>query len=539
MKSIYDFLSSKKATWIFTIIAIACRIVNILYVSFINRDKIFLALQSKNFLSGKGFSIPQYFTADINNPIYNFTPNWPPGYPILLAPFLKIFNYDVYWATTSLDLVAAIAFIFLVRKIAFQLKFPTVAVNILTLVAGCFNYAFIIQSLPTDLPAFVIFIFGLYLLLRSVQNEKFGIAKFLLIALLLFLPCTFRYAYPPLSIAAFAAVIFAGWYFKKDMLIKRGLIGLGFLSILLICFFILLKTTTGTAGHIVETGRGFFPEQFLKWAPIVTGAFLDPVFTTSQLIRLTGISVEGALLLLEVINAIMIVGFLIFLIYFFFRKNFFKSLDPFRWFIVIGFFISVATCVSLGYLSITYRPQPGWGNYLGEPRYFMFVTLYFQLVFIGWIFLFPSWKKSILQRIIVFVFSLMLVTEIMHNLYFNTKLVFNFDKYKTASFEDPDYVYFGEMCNQVIQENPDAEILVISDGDEFFKLMTAYLGQKGIYDGFNFIKSMPPIKKKTILLIALYDQEIEGYHAFLSVQRAKLVSKVNGVNFYRIDILPD
>ena len=538
MKSIYGFLSSKKATWIFTIIAIACRIVNILYVSFINRDKIFLALQSKNFLSGNGFSIPQYFTADINNPVYNFTPNWPPGYPILLAPFLRIFNYDVYWATTSLDLISGVAFIFLVRKIAFELKFPLAAVNILTLVAGCFNYAFIIQSLPTDSSAFVIFLFGLYLLLRSVQNGNFGIAMLLLIALLLFLPCTFRYAYPPLSIAAFASVIFAGWYLKKNTLIKRGLVGLAFLSVLLICFFVLLKTMTGTAGHIVETGRGFFPEQLLTWAPIVPGAFLDPVFTTSQLIRLTGISVREALMLLEVINAIMIVGFLVVLIYLFFRKKFFKSLDPFRWFVLIGSFISVATWVSLGYLSVTYRPQPGWGNYLGEPRYFMFVTLYLQFVFIGWIFLFPSWKKNILQRIIVFVFSLMLVTEIMHNLYFSTKLGLNFDKYKTAGFEDPDYVYFGKMCKEVIQENPDAEILVISDGDEFFKLMTAYLGHKAIYDGFNFIKSMPPIKKKTVLLIALYDQEIADYRAFFSEQGARFINKVNGVSFYRIDILP-
>lgn len=539
MKSIYDFLSSKKVTWIFTIVAVSCRVISILYVSFINRDKIFLALQSKNFLSGKGLSIPQYFTADISNPVYNFTPNWPPGYPILLAPFLKMFNYDVYWATTTLDIIACIAFIFLIRKVAFELKLPTAAINILTLIAGCFNYEFIIQSLPTDSSSFVIFIFGLYLLLRTIQNKNFELTKLFVVALLLFLPCTFRYSYPPLGIAAFTAVIFAGWYLKKNILIRKGIAGLAFFSVLLICFLGLLKATTGATGYVVETGRGFFPEQLLEWAPIAPGAFMDTVFTTSQLIRLTGVSVGQALMLLEIINTIMISGFLIVLIYLFFRKKFFKALDSFKWFILLGFFISVATCVSLGYLSVTYRPQPGWGNYLGEPRYFMFVTLYFQLIFIGWIFLFPSWKKSILKRLIVFVFSLLLFTEIMHNIYFNTKLVTNFDRYKAASFEDPDYVYFSKMCSRIIQDNPDSEILVVSDGDEFFKLMAAYLGQKGVYDGFNFIKSVPEVEKKTILIIALYDNEMIGYQGFLSSQNAKLINRVNGVNFYRTDLLPN
>ncbi|HET6766530.1 MAG TPA: hypothetical protein VFH08_03990 [Chitinophagaceae bacterium] len=539
MKRIYNFISSKNAAVLFTIIAILCRIINILYASFVNRDKIFLAMQSKNFLGGKGLSVPQYFSADINNPVYNFTPNWPPGYPILLSPFLKIFNYDVYRATTTLEIIFCIAFIFLVRKIAFDLKLPMAPINILTLIAGCFNYEFITQSLPTDSPSFVIFIFGLYLLLRTIQNARFELTKLVVVALMLFLPCTFRYSYPPLSVAAFIAVIFAGVYLKKNMLIKKGLVSLAFFSFLLICFLALLKSTTGATGYIVETARGFFPEQLLEWAPIGPGAFIDTVFTTSQLIRLTGISVGEALMLLEIINAIMIISVCFVLIDLFFRKKFFKSLDSFRWFILIGFFISVATCVSLGYLSVTYRPQPGWGNYLGEPRYFSFVTFYLQVIFVGWVFLFPSWKRNFLKRLVVFVFSLLLFTEIMHNIYFNTKLVINFNKYKAANFEDPDYVYFSKMCTQLIRDNPDSEILVISDGDEFFRLMASYLGQKGVYDGFNFIKSIPEVEKKTILIIALYDNEMIDYRGFLSLQNAKLINKVNGVNFYRIDLLPE
>ena len=534
-----NFFNAPKTAPIFIIVSVLYRILNILAVSETDRDTLILAVHSKNLLAGNGLGIPKYYSTAIDTPVFDFTPNWPPGYPILLAPFLKIFNYDVFWATTIIDLIACILFIFVVRRIAIELKFPVIAVNIVTLIAGCFSYEFVIQTLPTDSPSFVIFLFGLLLLLRTVQKENFSLAKLLVIAVLLFLPCTFRYSFPPLSIAAFAAVIFAGWYLKKNILIKNGIIGLAFFSVLLIGFLFLLKSSTGTTGHIEETGRGFFPDQLLKWAAFGPGAFIEPVFTTSQLIKITGISVQQSLMVLEIINILMMTGLMLVLSYLFFWRKFFKHLDPFKWFIWAGFFISAGTCASLGYLTLTYKPQPGWGNYLGEPRYFMFVTLYLQIIFIGWVFLYPSWKKNILQKLIVYVFSLLLFIEIAHNFYFHTRFVRNFDENKWVTYKDPDYVYFGTMCKDLIHDNPGSEVIVASDGDEYFRLMASYLGQKGLYDGFNLLKSLPEIKKKTILILALYDQEIPAYQGFLSSQNAKLISSVNHANFYRIDLLPE
>jgi hypothetical protein len=63
--------------------------VNVLFLSYAGRDKMFVVLQSKNFLDGKGFAIPEYFTSNPQVPVYDYTPMWPPGYPLLLAPFLK------------------------------------------------------------------------------------------------------------------------------------------------------------------------------------------------------------------------------------------------------------------------------------------------------------------------------------------------------------------------------------------------------------------------------------------------------------------
>ena len=538
MKSIFEFLSSKKATWLFALIAVACRIINVLFVSEGGRDKIYLALQSKNLLAGNGLSISKYFAATIETPVYDVTPMWPPGYPILLAPFLEIFDYDVYWATTTLDIISCILFIILVRRIAIELEFPIAAVNIVTLITGCFDYAFIYESLPTDAPSFVLFLFGSLLLLRVIQNERLQLTKLILVAVFLFLPCTFRYSYPPLSIAALIAVIVWGLYLNKRLIIKKGLISLTILSVLLISFFIGLRSATGKSGYIVDTGRGFFPENFLDWAPIGPGAFLNTFFTISQLKNITALSVTRAFNLLEVISAIMLIGILVFFFYLFFKKKFFKSIDPFKSFLLIGFFISAATCTSLAYLSLTYKPQPGWGNYLGEPRYFMFVTLYLQLIFIGWIFLFTSWKESFFQKLIVVTFSLLLFIEITHSIYFHSKVALNFDKYRSASYKEADYVYFTEMMKPFGSSHPHADVLVISDGDEFYPLMGSFLGYKGVYDGLVLTKSFSSLKKKTILILALYDPELPAYESFLTGQKAQLLNRVNNVNFYRVDITP-
>ena len=537
MRFLNNLLSAPVTSWLVVITAILCRMINVLFVSELGRDKVYLALQSKNLLAGNGLSITKYFADAPGMAVYDFTPMWPPGYPILLAPFLKVFNYDVYWATTALDLISCIAIIFLVRKIALTIKFPIAAVNIATLVAGCFDYAFIYQSLPTDAPSFAIFLGGLLVLLKLVQKEDINYKKLLIASLLLFLPCTFRYSYPPLGLAAFSAIAFTGWYVGKKMLLRKGLIGFTWLSLLLIVFFVSLKLSTGKAGYIVETGRGFFPGNFFDWAPIGPGAFINTFFTTSQLIRFTGISVEKAMNLLEIISAVMIGGFVALFFYLFFKREFFKTLDPFKWFLLLGFLISAATCISLSYLSITYKPQPGWGNYLGEPRYFMFVTLYLQLSIIGWIFIYKEWKKNLFQKLIVYILSLLLFIEVSHNIYFNFKVALGFDKYRSATYKEPDYVYFAEMIQPLIQQNPNTDIFILSHSDEFYPLMGSYMGLKGVYDGKNLIRNLSTVKKKSIMILALYDPELHIYQSFLNSQKAQSINRVNGVNFYRVDLL--
>lgn len=532
-----SLFNTRTASAICILVALAYRIANVIYVSYLGRDKIILMQQSKNLLQGKGLSIERYYTSNLEMPIYDFTPFWPPGYPIVLAPFLKIFGYDLYWATISVDIVSVAAFIFIVRKILFEIEFPLPAVNIITLITGCFEYAFIYESAPTDILSFVLFLTGLLFILRSVRENEPKYLNLVIASIFLFLPCTFRYSYPPLSIAVPIGLVFIGWYQKNSAFIKKGLVSLAVISLLIITFLISLKTKTGSAGYIVDTGRGFFPENFIHWTPFIVESFINKTFATSQLINRTGISVSQGLFVLKTLNAVFFIGLAFVSIYLFSRRRVFKTTISFENFLLIGFFISAATCISLSYLTLTFRPQPGWGNYQEEPRYFMFINLYLQIAFVGWIFLYSSWKKSLSKKIIISVFSLLLFIEVTHNIYFQTKATLSPHKY-VSPYEEQDYVYFINLIKSSARENPGTEIYVIADNDELFLLLTNYLGHKGIYDGFNLVKALPSVKRKTILILALYDNQIADYKSFITAQNAKFLTNINQVNFYRVDLLP-
>jgi hypothetical protein len=224
-------------------------------------------------------------------PVYDYTPMWPPGYPLLLAPFLKIFNYDVYWATTTFDIVACIALIFVVRKICKQLDFPIAAVNIMTLIVGCFEYPFINDSKPTDNVPIVLFLLGTSLVIKLVSSAKYSLSAIALAAFVLFLPNVFRYSFPPLSIAVTASILLVGFLKKETLLKKKGAWLLSFTLLFTAIFFVTMKFLTGYAGYAVPTARGYFPENLIHWFPIVPASFMNVAFLTSQSNRF-GISFE-------------------------------------------------------------------------------------------------------------------------------------------------------------------------------------------------------------------------------------------------------
>src|SRR6187551_2114920 len=358
MNKLFAFLSNRYTSIIIIFLSIFIRMINVLFVSYYGRDKMFLVFQSKSLLEGKGLAVPQYFTSNTVTPVYDFTPLWPPGYPIFLAPFLKLFNYNIYWATTTLDIIFCVALIFVIRKICREINLPVAAINIMTLISGCFEYTFINESLPTDTISIVLFLIGLSQLIKLLTAKDLSIKKSLLISFLLFLPCFFRYNYPAISLATIVGVLFIG-HIKKDALLKRKSYWLflytGFFTVV---FFVLMKLLTGHAGYALPTERGFYPENIIHWFPVVPSSFINIAFLTSQAIHIAGISLKTSMQWLEIINVIVVFPLLLFFLTALFRKKNFTDLSSLKLFLLLGAFASAGLFALLGYMSLTYKMQP-------------------------------------------------------------------------------------------------------------------------------------------------------------------------------------
>ena len=541
MEKIKSFLSSRSASIIFLVIAILSRIVNVFYVSYAGRDKMFVVMQSKSLLEGKGLGVPGYFTSNIDIPVYDYTPMWPPGYPVLLAPFLKIFNYNIYRATTVLDIIACIALIFVVRKICRQLQFPAAAVNLMTLVAGCFEYTFINDSKPTDNVPIVIFLLGISLVIKLTSTVRFSFSAILLAAFVLFLPNVFRYSYPPLTLSVTISVLFVGFLKRNRLLKKKGAWLLVINFLLIAVFLITMKAITGYAGYAVPTARGYFPENLVHWFPIVPASFMNLSFLTSQALQVAGLSFDTTMQLLEVVNVILILSLIAIFLYLFFNKKFLANLNPFKWFFITGFFASAATFTSLGYLSFTYEMQR-WINYswsyVYDHRYYAVTVVFLQIAFLGWIFLYKESLKNFFLKAFVFIFGLLLFIEVTHNIYFHTKVAFNFKKYKSEVFREQDYDYFFNLIDELEKKYPAHDIWAAASGDDFYPYVATYYGHTGIMDAAAFKTKTISVKKKTIFALMLYDQEIESYKDFLSRSKIEFTNKIADSNYYIIELLP-
>ncbi|HEU4861467.1 MAG TPA: hypothetical protein VFT15_16595 [Chitinophagaceae bacterium] len=540
MNKIFAFFSSRLASIACLVIAIVSRIVNVCFLSYAGRDKMFLVMQSKSLLDGKGLGIPEYFTTNPDIPVYDYTPMWPPGYPVLLAPFLKIFNYDIYWATTMLDIIACIGLIFIIRKIFMQLGFSIIAVNLMTLVAGCFEYSFINDSKPTDNVPIVIFLLGISLIIKVVSSDRFSFAAVLITAFVLFLPSLFRYSYPPLSIAVTFSVLLTGFLKKENLLKKKGAWLFASNVLLTALFFLAMKSVTGYAGYAVPTARGYFPENLAHWYPVVPSSFMNFIFLTSQALHVAGLSVETVMKILEVINVVAVFSLTIVFLLLFFSRKFLAVLTPFKWFIITGFFASAATFVSLGYLSFTYEAQtwvPSW-SYVGDHRYYAFPVVFIQMTFLGWIFSDRNFFKNVFLKVIAILCGVVLFIEVAHNIYFNTKVAFNFKKYKSEVYREQDYVYFVKLIGELEKKYPGYEIWAAAPGDGFYPYTAVYYGHTGIADAEKFKNNTVSVKRKTILAIMLYDDEVPLYNEFLSRSKILLTNKIHYSYYYVIELLP-
>ncbi len=175
-ESIKKFLSLPIVSAIVVIIAIAAKIFIQFYFLNIDNDKSYQILAAQNFLNGNGFSLLEVYANDLSTSAYVPLTKWPPGYSLLLAPFLAICKNNAILATLLLDTLACLLFIVYSRRTLLLNSLPVWLVNVYTLIAGFFFYSFCTAS-SSDFITVTVFIIALYYSLKVFRSATLVIRR--------------------------------------------------------------------------------------------------------------------------------------------------------------------------------------------------------------------------------------------------------------------------------------------------------------------------------------------------------------------------
>lgn len=538
MNRVLNILQSRFCTVFCVAFAIANRVVFASLYSTIGRDARVQITFAKNLLAGKGPGVTKYFTADLDHPVFDTTQLFPPGFSFAIAPFLKLFSND-YDAVFAFDIITILLFIQAVRLLGKKVGLSIAANNLLTLIVGCSQYAFIMNGSSTDTIALTFLLFGLTTLIKIIsEDKKLKWSSAIFISLLFFLPSVFRYMYIPISILFPLLILVYGVYFKNRLLKQTALkIGASVSSfIFLVLFLSYLKS--GNSIYVIDTGRGLFPGQLIHWYPYIPSSFINLDFLAQVINKISGISYTDVFKIFEVINVCLFLFLLFCLLRYWFWKRI--KLDPASVCIISGAVISVSILLLLAYFALTYKPQLYgiylW-NYNYESRYFAFIYIFLPTLVLLCISIYPSLTKKFIYRSLFFLAFAFLFIEVLHGVYYNTKIIARQKDVIAIRARVADYKQFPTLLKDVQARYPDRELLITAS-DQSFLHHASQLGYKAVFDYTNFNTTVLQVKQKSILLFPIHETDVWIMKEYITKRKPQLLTKIAGTEFYLEELNP-
>lgn len=538
MKRVLAIFQSRYATFFCIIFAIANRIIFATLYSSIGRDARVQITLAKNLLAGKGMGVTKYFAASPDQPVFDTTQFFPPGFSFTIVPFLTLFNNE-YDAVLVFDVIAIILLVWSVRSLGKRAGLSTAMNNLLTLIAGCSQYTFIMHGSSTDTIALAFLLFGLSALVKIVSEQRpLRWESVLLVGLLFFIPSFFRYMYIPVSFL-FPLIIFAYGIYYRQRSLKITAVKLG--SVVAIFIFLMLFLSyqySGNSVYVFETARGFFPGQLVHWYPYIPASFINIDFLAQLVAKLPGMDYIDAFIFFEILNIILF----LFLMYCLLRYWFWKKiqLSNISVFIVSGAAISLSILVLLAYFAVTYKPQLYgiylW-NYNYESRYFAFIYIFLPALVLLCISTYSFLLKRFVFKALLFLAIAFLFIEILHGVYYNAKIITKQKDVIAIKDRVVDYKQFPAMLKEMQARYPDREIL-ISASDQSFLHNASQLGYKAIFDYTSLNTTALAVKQKSILLFPIHETDVWIMKEYLTKRKPQLLTKIAGTEFYLEELNP-
>jgi len=534
------YLSSRQVSVIAFIIAFLAKAALCRIFLDIGYDKSALLLTAKNLLHGHGISIGKVAMSDVASKYYEWYVGWPPGYCLIIAPFLYFLENHFMLACYIVDCLAVLLFLWHLRKIAFLIGLPVWLTNLFILFQGLFINDYIESSHPTDFLALAFFVSGLYYFLKLAILPTSRKTDITLSLFFFYFSSLVRYKYIPVVLDVSCLLLLSGIIQKRRAIIQTG----GFMVVLLFIaiagMLAFQKTVSGHMYYYQAARKGFYPRNLLFMWPFCLAVFLNLNFYAVQLSGLLHLSYTSVIRMAKWINLVFPFILIYFYIRFFFRKAG-KINKPFDVFILYAGGASLATVGMLICLSVTNEsnigPPLGVWTFVMDGRYFALPILVLQLLVFYWLGK-ASITKNIFLKMAGYLLIASLCFESAHGLYFLAK---NYTKsltpFDAILKNTPEVNYVSEFITAQKKSNPTRKTVVASLEVEI-EYFTDWYGGYPLLLPRKMENFKPQTKEPVLLLIAVENSEFPLFNDFLAEKNLKPIGTAGKYYFYRYDLAP-
>lgn len=533
------FLSDKKVTLAILALAIAGRLIQLIYFYNLRFDGSYQVIATQNLVHGHGVSTAKALAGDLSATVYEPLINWPPGYSVLLAPFYILFNHNYIAAGMTLDILSAITLLLVSRRILKILDTPIYFINIYTLVSGFFIYYFYFIA-SSDAIAITFFVVALYFTILLLESNEHWAKKTTGIIVSLFISAFTKYLFIPVVFVIPLFLLVKSIADNHLQLKKAAIFSSVILALALTGLLTYQKFISGSATYISHPGRGFFIDNLLAAYPFVPASFIKPD-TIALLFRQPGVEIL-TYHIFQWIHFLFVFFVLIYVLWTLYKHGI-KGISQMSNFFYLSFFISFAITILLIVLSVRVAKEeilPGYlWTYVEEPRYYGLPNVLVHMA----VFVFYQYCRMKASRILKYVFYfliLFLLPEMFRGIIFDVRRIVNFKKEEYIwHLEYRFQKYAAEIIRKAQQKQP-VENVVVTGSLLYVSNRVSLYSNVPVLIEAEKINELSSLNTKTpvLLLIILRENDFPNFRPFLSMKGKEVAGSFNGLFFYTVYVKP-
>jgi hypothetical protein len=530
------FLSTQSASFLILLLAIAGRLIQVLFFFNIGVDRSFQFQATDSLVRGHGITLAEVLPGDLSTPVYLPLIKWPPGYTIFVAPFYSLFGEYYVTAGIVLDMLFAIVLILFSRKVLRELHVATYLINIYTLLAGFFIYEFYFYS-SSDAIVTALFMVALYYTLRFLKGATSWQKASVVLGILLLVLAAFKYSFIPALFVIPLFLFIKGWANNNSAEKKVGLYSLLIVIVGLSSILLYQKSTSGSAAYVTDAVSGFFPQNLITTFPFISDAFLKSG-TVGQLFGLPYGIGSAVFIMLQVLH--LILGLIVFV--YIGRKiksQGFKKLSAVDSFFYLAFFVSLVIFLLLLTLSLRIAKDTENWTFIQEGRYYGVASVFVHLAFFVLYQHYRNQFSPLFRSLFLGLFFLLLV-EGCRDVFFTFNRVRYFGKEEYSwQYEDRLQKYADAVIQKAKQAYKVNKVAVAGSSYYYNHRIHLYSHVPMMHEAarINDLSSLYT-KEPVVLLVMIHENHKPQFRPFLAQKGRASVGNFDGNSFYTVYVTP-